>query len=150
MGKGAMSASGDKAGVSDGHVDVAHAAELTGLSKEAIRARIRRHSLASERRNGRHRIPVAELRRQGLVVGGERYDALRRRADSLEAQLRAALERRQRAQRELEEARETVRLVWGMVRQKDRELAELQGAPKRPGRIRWPWRRSATRVAENA
>jgi chromosome segregation ATPase len=95
-----MSASGDKAGGSDGHVDVAHAAELTG------------------------------------------DDALRRRVDSLEAHLRTALERRVRAQRELDEARETVRLVWEMVRRKDRELAHLQEARQRPSRVRWPWRRS--------
>jgi hypothetical protein len=140
-----MSASG----VSNSHVDVAHAAELTGLSKEAIRARIRRQALASERRNGRHRIAVAELRRQGLVVDGERHDALRRRAESLEAQLRTAFERREQAQRELDEARETVRMVWGMVRRKDRELAELRTVGERPRVIRWPWRRSGPRVAEH-
>ena len=42
-------------------VDVAVAAELTGLSKDAIRARIRRHAIESNVRNGRHLIPVAEL-----------------------------------------------------------------------------------------
>jgi chromosome segregation ATPase len=144
-----MSASGDKAGATDGHVDVAHAAQLTGLSKDAIRARIRRHALSSDSRNGRHRIPVSELKRQGLVVEGERYESLRRRAESLEAQLRTVVERRARAQRELQEARETVRMVWGMVRRKDRELAELQAVRGRPVGVRWPWRRSAPRVSEN-
>src|SRR5436190_2598300 len=75
-------------------VDVAQAATLTGLSKSAIRARIRRHELSSDRRDGRYRIPVVELLRGDLLVEGGRYRSLRRQAESLEAQLGAALESR--------------------------------------------------------
>jgi excisionase family DNA binding protein len=117
-------------------VDVAQAAELTGLSKDAIRARIRRHDLASVRRGGRHRIPVAELRRQELIIEGARYRAVRERVESLEAQLRTALESRDHLLEELQESQTKVRMVWGMAQQRDRKLsrARLSRAHRR---IRW-------------
>ncbi len=121
-------------------VGVAQAAELTGLSKDAIRGRIRRGGLASTVHEGRHRIPLAELHERGLVVEGERYLSALERAKSLEAQLSAALASRERAQRELHGLEETLRLVWGMVGQKERELRQLQA---RSG-VRWPRRRNGS------
>src|SRR2546421_9488128 len=103
-------------------IDVAQAAELTGLSKDAIRARIRRHDLASVRRNGRHRIPVAELQRQELIVEGARYRSVRDRVESLEAQLRTALESRDHLLQELHGAQEKVRMVWSMAQERDQKL----------------------------
>jgi hypothetical protein len=119
-------------------VDVAQAAELTGLSKDAIRARIRRGELASDFRDGRHKIPLAELQRHDLLVEGGRYRSMRERAESLEAQLRTALESHERMQRELEEAQEMVRMMWGMAQQRD---MKLQVARKKRARIRRPFRR---------
>lgn len=52
-------------------VDVAEAAELTGLSKKALRSRIERGTLPAIKRDGKRVIPVAELRRQGLLVPAE-------------------------------------------------------------------------------
>jgi hypothetical protein len=125
-------------------VGVAQAAELTGLSKDAIRGRIRRGGLASSMHEGRHSIPLAELHGRGLVVEGERYTSALERAESLQAELSVALASRERAQRELHGLQETVRLVWGMVGQKERELLQLQA---RSG-IRWPWRRSGPPVGQ--
>jgi hypothetical protein len=119
-------------------VDVAQAAELTGLSKDAIRARIRRGELTSDLRDGRHLIPLAELRRRDLVVDADRYRSARERAASLEAQLREAVESRQRMQQELDEAQEKVRMMWGMAQQRD---WKLKVARKRRARNRWPFRR---------
>jgi hypothetical protein len=121
-------------------VDVAQAAELTGLSSDAIRARIRRGQLASDVRNGRHRIRLAELQRHDLLVEGGRYQSERERAESLEAQLRSARESRERLQRELEEAREKARMMWGMAQQRD---WKLRVARKRRARARWPFRRNS-------
>ena len=129
-------------------VGVAQAAQLTGLSKDAIRGRIRRGGLASTMHDGRHRIPLAELHGRGLVVEGERYMSALERAESLQAELSAALASRERAQRELHEVQETVRLMWGMVRQKERELLQLHAAPKARSGIRWPWRRSGSPVGQ--
>jgi hypothetical protein len=124
-------------------VDVAQAAELTGLSKNAIRARIRRHDLASVLRSGRHRIPVAELQRQELLVEGGRYRSLRDRVESLEAQLRTALESRDHLLHELEESQEKVRMVWSMAQQRDQKLLRVRR--KMWWRIRLPFRRSKPR-----
>lgn len=120
-------------------VDVAQAAQLTGLSKDAIRGRIRRGVLASEARNGRHRIPLVELHRQSLLVQGERHRTVLERAESLEARLQAALESCEQAQQELRESQETVQLVWAMVRHKDQELERWEAREQR-ARMRWPWR----------
>jgi hypothetical protein len=124
----------------DAAVDVAQAAELTGLSKGAIRARIRRHQLASDLRDGRHRIPVVELLRRDLLVEGGRYRSLHERAESLEAQLHTALESRDHLRQELEESQAKVQMVWGMARQRDQKLARVR---KRRWGIRWPFRKSA-------
>jgi chromosome segregation ATPase len=121
-------------------VDVAQAAELTGLSSDAIRARIRRGQLASDLRNGRHRIRLAELQRHDLLVEGGRYQSERERAESLEAQLRTARKSRERLQRELEEAREKARMMWGMAQQRD---WKLRVARRRRARARWPFRRNS-------
>jgi helix-turn-helix protein len=122
-------------------VDVAQAAELTGLSRDAIRARIRRGDLASDLRDGRHRIPLAELQRHDLLVEGGRYRSVRERVKSLETQLRTALESRERMQQDLEEAQEQVRMLWGMAQQGD---WKLRVARKRRSRIRWPFRRGSS------
>jgi chromosome segregation ATPase len=124
----------------DAAVDVAQAAELSGLSKSAIRARIGRHQLASELRDGRHYVPVVELVRRDLLIAGARYTSLRERAESLDAQLHDALESRDHLQEELDEAQAKVRMVWGMARQSDQKLSR---ARKRRWGIRWPFRRSA-------
>lgn len=122
-------------------VDMAQAAELTGLSKDAIRGRIRRGALASNVHDGRHWIPLAELQRHGLLAEPKRYTSLLERAESLEAELRAALESREQARQELRELRETVRVVWGMVRQKEQEILQFRTAHEERSGIRWPWRR---------
>jgi hypothetical protein len=137
-----MAVSIDRTAASDSpSVDVAVAAELTGLSKAAIRGRIRRGALASRVHDGRHRIPLAELHRQGLLVEPTRYASLLARAESLEAELRAAFESREQAQRELRESQETLRMVWSMVRQMEQEILRLQAAREKPGTIGWSWRR---------
>jgi hypothetical protein len=137
-----MAVSMDRMAASDSAaVDVALAAELTGLSKDAIRGRIRRGALASNVHDGRHRIRLAELQRQGLLVERQRYTSSLERAESLEAELRAAFESRDQAQQELRELQETVRMVWGMVRQKDQEIFQLRTAREMRSSIRWPWRR---------
>jgi hypothetical protein len=122
-------------------VDVAQAAVLTGLSTDAIRARIRRGDLASDLRDGRHRIPLAELQRHDLVVAGGRYRSALERAESLEAELRTALESGERVQRELEEEQEKVRMMWSMAQQRDWKLRIAQ---RKRSRIRWPFRRDSS------
>jgi chromosome segregation ATPase len=116
-------------------VDVAQAATLTGLSKSAIRARIRRHELSSDLHDGRHRIPVVELLRGGLLVEGGRYRSLRQRAESLEEQLGNALESRDQLRQDLEKAEDKLRVVWGMARQRDQKL--MRATRKRRWGIRW-------------
>jgi hypothetical protein len=139
-----MAASADTAAHSGPAIEVAQAAELTGLSKDAIRGRIRRGALASRVHKGRHRIPLAELQRQGLLVEHERYASAQRQVASLEADLRAAHEGRDRAERELHDLQETLRWVWGMVRQKEHGLADLRPASEKSARIRRLWRRGAS------
>jgi hypothetical protein len=136
-------------------IDVAEASALTGLSKAAIRGRIRRGALASDVRDGRHRIPLAELQRQDLLVDPARYAAALERAESLEAELRAVRESREQARQELRESRETQRMVWGMARQLEQEIADsgTAGAEQRTIRwpwLRWPWRRSASPATDSA
>jgi hypothetical protein len=121
-------------------VDIAQAAKLTGLSGDAIRARIRRGELDSDLRNGRHRIRLAELQRVELLVEGDRYQSERERAESLEAELRAARESRERLRQELEEAREKARMMWGMAQQRDWKLR----VARRRSRSRWPFRRDSS------
>jgi hypothetical protein len=94
--------------------------------------------LGSDFRDGHHKIPVAELQRHDLLVEGGRFRSVRERAESLEAQLRTALESHERMQRELEEAQEKVRMMWGMAQQRD---MKLQVARKKRPRIRRPFRR---------
>ncbi len=132
------------AGTEPPAVDVAQAAELTGLSKEAIRARIRRGDLSADLRDGSHRIPVAELRRLDLFVEGDRYRSVRERVEALEAQLRTALESRERMQRELADADEKARMMWGMAQQRDLKLR----VARRKRLRRWRFRRSASNSAE--
>lgn len=126
-------------------VDVAQAAELTGLSRDAIRARIRRGELDADDRDGRQTIPLAELRRHDLLVEGGRYQSARERAESLEAELRTALESRERIEQELADAQEKVRMMWGMAQQRD---WKLRVARKRRSRLRWRRRRSTGEDAE--
>ncbi len=121
-------------------VDVAQAAELTGLSSDAIQARIRRGELTADEDDGRQTIPLAELRRHDLLVEGGRYKSARERAESLEAQLRTAVESRERIEKELEDAQEKVRMMWGMAQQRD---WKLRVARKRRSRLRWRLRRSS-------
>ena len=52
-------------------VTIAEAARLTGLSKEAIRARIDHGSLRVQKRGGVRRVPLDELAELGLLAGGE-------------------------------------------------------------------------------
>jgi len=118
-------------------VDVAQAAELTGLSARTIRARIRRGELEADIRKDHERIPLAELRRHDLLVEGNRYRTARERVESLEAQLRDAVEARKRVQQELEATQEKVRVMWGMTQQRE---WRLQQARER-SRGRWPFRR---------
>ncbi len=115
------------------------------MSKDAIRARIRRHAIESDVRNGRRLIPVAELRRQGLLVERDRYAAVRARLESVEAELRHATEERLAIERELHQSQATVRMLWGKARQRDEQLASLRVHRERRGfRIprlgkRWRW-----------
>ena len=118
---------------------MAQAAELTGLSAKAIRARIRRGELQADIRDDQESIPLAELRRQDLLVEGDRYRSARERVESLESQLRDAVESRKRIQQELEETQEKVRVMWGMTQQRE---WRLQQARERP-RGRWPFRRGS-------
>jgi hypothetical protein len=122
-------------------VDVAQAAKLTGLSADAIRARIRRGDLASDLRDGRHRISLAELQRHDLLVEGSRYRSVLERAEALEAQLRTALESGERVQQELEEEQGKVRMMWSMVQRRD---WTLRIARKKRSRIHWPFRRDSS------
>jgi hypothetical protein len=122
-------------------VDVAQAAKLTGLSADAIRARIRRGELASDLRDGRHRIPLAELQRHDLLVEGGRYRSVLERAEALEAQLRTARESGERVRHELEEEQEKARMMWSMAQQRD---WTLRIARKKRSRIRWPFRRDSS------
>jgi hypothetical protein len=136
-------------------IDVAEASALTGLSKAAIRGRIRRGALASEVRDGRHRIPVMELQRQGLLVDHARHASALERVESLEAELRAVCESREQVRRELRESGETLRMVWGMVRQMEQEIGhpETARAEQRTIRLPWlrrSWRRGASPAADSA
>jgi hypothetical protein len=155
-----MAVAMDRVAASDSAaVDVAQAAALTGLSKAAIRGRIRRGALASNIHDGRHRIPLAELQRQALLVEGERFTSLLERVASLEGELRAAFESREQAQQELRELQETARMLWGMVRREEQETLHLQTAREPRGSIRWPlrrwrlrrwrWRRSASPATDS-
>jgi chromosome segregation ATPase len=127
-------------------VDVAQAAELTGLSAKAIRARIRRGELQADSRDDGESIPLAELRRHDLLVEGDRYRSARERVESLEAQLRDAVESRKRIQQELKETQEKVRVMWGMTQQRE---WRLQQARERP-RGRWPFRRGSGGSAKSS
>jgi hypothetical protein len=120
-------------------VDVSQAAELTGLSSDAIQARIRRGELAADERNGRQTIPLAELRRHDLLVEGGRYKSVRERAESLEAQLRTAVESRQRIEQQLADAQEKAQTMWGIARMAQQRDSRLEVARKRRSRL--PWRR---------
>jgi chromosome segregation ATPase len=141
-----MAVSTDRAAAPDSAaIDVAEAAALTGLSKAAIRGRIRRGALASDVQDGRRRIPLAELQRQGLLVDPEQHANLLERAEALEADLRAAFESREQAQQELRELQDTLRMVWSMVRQLEQDISHLQAARAERGSIRWPWRRGPWR-----
>src|SRR4051812_50071156 len=51
-------------------VTIAEAARLTGLSKDALRARIERGSLRASKRGGVRRVPLDELAELGLLAGG--------------------------------------------------------------------------------
>ena len=127
-------------------VDVAQAAELTGLSSDAIQARIRRGELAADESNGRQTIPLAELRRHDLLVEGGRYKSARERAESLEAQLRTAVESRQRIEQELADAQEKAQTMWGMAQRMAQQRDwKLQVARKRRSRLRWRRRRQLRR-----
>jgi phytoene/squalene synthetase len=123
-------------------VDVAQAAKLTGLPADAIRARIRRGDLASDLRDGRHRIPLAELQRHDLLVEGDRYRSVLERAEALEAQLRTARESGERVQHELEEEQEKARMMWSMAQQRDWTLRIAR--KKKRSRIHWPFRRGSS------
>jgi hypothetical protein len=122
-------------------VDVAEAAELTGLSASAIRGRIRRQALAHEKRDGRYRIAVTELHRSGLTVPGVQYRRLTRRAEELEAELREARAERDRVKSELEDSIRRVRMLWAALQDPRKEPRE-ELARRRRRRIRWPWRAS--------
>ncbi len=102
-------------------VTIAEAARLTGLSKEAIRARIERGSLRVSKRGGVRRVPLDELAELGLLAGGEdigensplttdqlldrierqaeQIGALRAENESLTRDLEAERQRRERAER---------------------------------------------------
>jgi hypothetical protein len=122
-------------------VDVAQAAELTGLSTDAIEVRIRRGDLASDFRDGRHEIPLAELQRHDLLVEGGRYRSVLERAESLEGQLRDARESGERARQALKAEQEKVRMMWSMAQQRD---WKLRAARERRARLRWPFRRDSS------
>ena len=122
-------------------IDVAQAAELTGVSKNAIRARIRRHGLDSDLRDGRYRIRLDELLRGGLLVEGGRYRSLRKQNEALEAELRTTRESREKLRRELEDAEEKLRVVWGMARQRDQKLMRVA---RRRHWLRLPFRHKKT------
>ena len=85
--------------------------------------------------------PVVELLGRDLLVSGARYLSLQERVESLEAELRTALESRDHLRHELEEAQAKVQMVWGMARQSDQKLARV--ARKSRWGIRWPFRNSA-------
>jgi hypothetical protein len=138
-----------RAGSDQATVDVAAAAELTGLSKDAIRGRIRRGALPSDVHNGRHRIALVALQRQGLLVEGGRYRSLLEWVESLEARLRTTLASREQAQQELHESQETLRMVWAMERHKEQELTRLGRSRQDRAGIRWPWRRETAPAPEN-
>ena len=74
-----------------------------------------------------------------LLVEGDRYRSARERVESLEAQLRDAVESRKRIQQELEATQEKVRVMWGMTQQRE---WRLQQARER-SRVRWPFRRGS-------
>lgn len=137
-----MAVAMDRVAASDSAaVDVTQAAELTGLSKATIRGRIRRGALASDVHDGRHRIPLAELQSQGLLVDAARHASALERAESLEAELGAVRESREQARQELRESQETLRVVWGMVRQMEQEISHPETARAEQRIIRWPWQR---------
>jgi len=141
-------------------VDIAEAAELTGLSKKALQRRIERGSLPSVKRGSKRHIPVMELKRQGLLSpegGADRAAAgegvpLTPPAGEVEAVKAVARELAEKAeelgrykalaasavsQRQAEtEARERLEAEVHRLR------AELQEAEaKLARRSRWPWRR---------
>ena len=62
---------GQYQGMAQRTVTIAEAASLTGLSKDAIRARIERGSLRVTKRGGVRRVPLDELAELGLLAGGE-------------------------------------------------------------------------------
>jgi hypothetical protein len=143
--KAGMSASANTATRSGPAIEVAQAAELTGLSKDALRGRIRRGALASRVHKGRYRIPLAELQCQGLLVEHERHASALQQVATLEADVRAAHEGRDRAEQELRDLQETLRWAWGMIRQKEQEITSLETASEGRFGIRRLWRRGASR-----
>ncbi len=68
------------------------------------------------------------------MVEREQHASALERAESLEAELRAAVESREQAQQELREVQETLRLVWGMVRQKEQEISAAADRARGAGR----------------
>jgi len=98
--------------------------------------------LASDLRDGHHRIPLAELQRHDLLVEGGRYRSVLERAEALEAQLRTARESGERVQHELEEEQEKARMMWSMAQQRDWTLRIAR--KKKRSRIHWPFRRDSS------
>ena len=68
---------------------------------------------------------------QGFLVESDRYASLLSRAESLEGDLRKALEARGLAQRELQESQALARMLWAKARQRDEELAKLRGRKRK-------------------
>ena len=106
---------------------IAEAAELTGLTKKAMRHRVDRGQIRAVKYGGVRRISRAELERVGLradrpatTVNGDAVtglkDALRARARDLD-ELQGHL---QSTQRELDE-------IHGQLQSRERELEDLQG-----------------------
>jgi hypothetical protein len=61
----------------------------------------------------------------------DRYASLLTRAESLEGDLRKALEACELAQRELQESQALARMLWTKARQRDQELAMLHGRERK-------------------
>lgn len=102
--------------MSEDTLSIADAAQLTGLSKTALRRRVERGTIASVRRDGRVRVLAEGLRRAGLIdtdaeipdaepaaplTVDDALDRLERQAEEI-GRLRAELEQ---ARRELEAER---------------------------------------------
>ena len=124
---------------------ITEAAELTGLTKKAVRHRVDRGRLQAVKEGGLRRIPRSELERAGLDLGGaKREAALTQELDATSATV--ALEREHARQALVHAGREAYRIGLEVDElRRELELARREALIAR-GRLRETETRAETEI----